>query len=119
MGVGKQAATTNQTIAEHTGCQHTSKQISQGSKIDKLNEDDTLNNVLAVLMIAGEPVFVARPGAKDEDDGVVIAPGVTVDGRGLMLVLDAHSWSELAQVELPFSVPNRFHGLWMKDTNFT
>eukprot|EP00775_Hariotina_reticulata_P013764 gene13764-13883_t len=67
----------------------------------------------------GEPVFVARPGATAEDDGVVVAPGVTADGAGLMLVLDAHSWNELAQVELPFSVPNRFHGLWLKGTAST
>lgn len=62
---------------------------------------------------AGEPVFIARPGGSAEDDGVVLAPGVDAEGRGMMLVMDAATWTEAARVQLPFGVPNRFHGMWL------
>jgi carlactone synthase/all-trans-10'-apo-beta-carotenal 13,14-cleaving dioxygenase len=58
-------------------------------------------------------VFVARPGASSEDDGVVLAPGVDAAGGTFALVMDAASWTELARVHLPFSTPNRFHGIWV------
>lgn len=45
-------------------------------------------------------------------DGVVLAPGVTADSRGMMLAMDAATWPEEARVELPFGVPKRFHGMW-------
>lgn len=65
--------------------------------------------------LAGEPVFVPRPGSSSnaEDDGVVLAPGVDAEGKGFMLVMNAATWTELARVELPYGVPNRFHGTWM------
>lgn len=58
-------------------------------------------------------MFVPRPGAVAEDDGVVLAPGVDAEGRGMLVVLAADSWAELARVTLPFGVPDRFHGLWL------
>ncbi|WIA29067.1 hypothetical protein OEZ86_011578 [Tetradesmus obliquus] len=63
----------------------------------------------------GEPVFVARPGASAEDDGVVLAPGVDAAGGTFVLVMDAASWTELARVQLPFTTPNRFHGIWVPE----
>ena len=59
----------------------------------------------------GEPVFVARPGAGEEDDGVVLS--VVLDapaGRSFLLVLDARSFEELARAEAPQVVPFGFHG---------
>lgn len=58
-------------------------------------------------------MFVPRPGATAEDDGVVLAPGIDADGRGIMLVMQAGSWTELARVTLPWALPNRFHGCWL------
>lgn len=63
----------------------------------------------------GEPLFVAAPGAQSEDDGVVLCPGVSPDGSGMVVVLDAKSWTELGRAELPFGTPYRFHGIWLDE----
>lgn len=69
--------------------------------------------VLAPLPLAGEPLFIPRPGSSTEEDGVVVAPGIDAEGRCLMVVLDPATWTEAARVQLPFGVPNRFHGMWL------
>jgi len=59
----------------------------------------------------GEPVFVARPRAEAEDDGVLLS--VTLDeaaGRSFLLVLDACDLSEIARAEVPHHIPFGFHG---------
>ena len=59
----------------------------------------------------GEPVFVARPDARDEDDGVLLS--VVFDGRSersFLLVLDAASLEELGRAEVPHQIPFGFHG---------
>lgn len=59
----------------------------------------------------GEPVFVARPGAEREDDGVLLS--VVLDARAqrsMLLVLDAADLSELARAQVPHHVPFSFHG---------
>ena len=59
----------------------------------------------------GEPVFVSRPGADDEDDGVLLS--VVLDGRterSFLLVLDAGSLDELARAEVAHHIPFGFHG---------
>jgi carotenoid cleavage dioxygenase-like enzyme len=59
----------------------------------------------------GEPVFVPRPGADGEGDGVVLS--VVLDskaGRSFLLVLDAGSFEELARAEAPHHIPFGFHG---------
>lgn len=59
----------------------------------------------------GEPVFVPRPGADEEDDGVVLS--VVLDaraGHSFLLVLDASDFSELARADVPHPIPFGFHG---------
>jgi carotenoid cleavage dioxygenase-like enzyme len=59
----------------------------------------------------GEPVFVARPDAQAEDDGVLLS--VVFDsgsGRSFLVVLDAADLSELARAETPLGIPYGFHG---------
>ncbi len=59
----------------------------------------------------GEPVFVAEPGAEDEDAGVLLS--VVLDagaGRSFLLVLDAGELTELARAEVPHHIPFSFHG---------
>ena len=59
----------------------------------------------------GEPVFVGRPGASDEDDGVLLS--VVLDGErdlSFLLVLDATDLTELARAEVPHHIPFSFHG---------
>ncbi len=60
---------------------------------------------------AGEPVFVARPGAEGEDDGVLLS--VVLDAgseSSFMLVLDAGDLGELARASVPHHIPFGFHG---------
>ena len=59
----------------------------------------------------GEPVFVAPPDGRAEDDGVLLS--VVFDsgsGRSFLLVLDAADLSELARAEAPHHIPYGFHG---------
>jgi len=59
----------------------------------------------------GEPVFVARPEAEREDDGVLLS--VVLDARAgssFLLVLDAAELTELARAEVPHHIPFGFHG---------
>ncbi|MGD1059234.1 MAG: carotenoid oxygenase family protein [Solirubrobacteraceae bacterium] len=59
----------------------------------------------------GEPVFVARPEAEREDDGVLLS--VVLDARAgtsFLLVLDAADLSELARAQAPHHIPFSFHG---------
>ncbi|HEY1522868.1 MAG TPA: carotenoid oxygenase family protein [Solirubrobacteraceae bacterium] len=59
----------------------------------------------------GEPVFVAAPDAKDEDEGVLLS--VVLDGRretSFLLILDAGTLEELARAEVPHAIPFGFHG---------
>jgi carotenoid cleavage dioxygenase-like enzyme len=59
----------------------------------------------------GEPVFVGRPDATDEDDGMLLS--VVLDGRrntSFLLVLDAANLAEVARAEVPHHIPFSFHG---------
>jgi carotenoid cleavage dioxygenase-like enzyme len=63
----------------------------------------------------GEPVFVARPQAEREDDGVLLS--VVLDGAAgssMLLVLDAADLSELARARVPHHVPFSFHGAYFR-----
>jgi carotenoid cleavage dioxygenase-like enzyme len=60
---------------------------------------------------AGEPVFVARPDAGGEDEGVLLS--VVLDAAresSFLLVLDAGDLSEIARAEVPHHIPFGFHG---------
>lgn len=63
----------------------------------------------------GEPIFVASPGAQGEDEGVILS--VVLDGQkgnSFLLVLDAHSFEELARAEVPHHIPFGFHGIYTR-----
>ncbi|GAA0766487.1 carotenoid oxygenase family protein [Ideonella azotifigens] len=61
--------------------------------------------------IYGEPVFVARPGGTDEDDGVLLSVGCSQQQRSSALaILDARTMALLASVEVPAAIPLGFHG---------
>lgn len=64
----------------------------------------------------GEPVFVARPGAQHEDDGVLLS--VVLDARAgssFLLVLDAGEMNELARAAAPHHIPFGFHGQFARE----
>ena len=60
-----------------------------------------------------EPLFVPKPGAQAEDDGVLLVHTLADDDAGSRVrVLDAATLDELAAVELPRVVPFGFHSAW-------
>jgi beta,beta-carotene 9',10'-dioxygenase len=63
----------------------------------------------------GEPIFVRRPDAAEEDGGVVLSVVLdAVAGRSFLLVLDAGSFEELARAEAPHHIPFGFHGQYLR-----
>lgn len=68
---------------------------------------------------AGEPVPVLQPDLTQEDSGVVLS--VVLDSRrerSFLLVLDAHSFTELARAYVPNVVPFGFHGAYYDNSVF-
>jgi len=64
-----------------------------------------------------EPVFVAAPFARSEDEGVLIAIVLDVAARASRLViLDAASLELLAHAQLPQVVPFHFHGQFFSES---
>ncbi|XP_019184921.1 PREDICTED: carotenoid cleavage dioxygenase 8 homolog B, chloroplastic [Ipomoea nil] len=63
--------------------------------------------------IPSEPFFVARPGATDEDDGVVISMISDKNGEGYTLVLDGSTFEEIARAKFPYGLPYGLHGCWV------
>jgi beta,beta-carotene 9',10'-dioxygenase len=63
----------------------------------------------------GEPIFVRRPDASEEDGGVVLSVVLdAVAGRSFLLVLDASTFEELARAEAPHHIPFGFHGQYLR-----
>ncbi|XP_061571977.1 beta,beta-carotene 15,15'-dioxygenase [Cololabis saira] len=62
-----------------------------------------------------EPVFVASPGAEEEDDGVILSSVVSSDPgtSPFLLVLDARTLEEVARASIPASVHMDLHGLFI------
>jgi carotenoid cleavage dioxygenase-like enzyme len=60
-----------------------------------------------------EPLFVARPGASAEDDGVLLVPTLTdEDEAGVIGVIDAATMQCLATLQAPQVIPFGFHAAW-------
>ncbi len=59
----------------------------------------------------GEPVFVAAPDAKAEDDGVILSVVLDSEARlSFLAVIDASSFDELGRAAAPHHIPHGFHG---------
>ncbi|XP_073026535.1 carotenoid cleavage dioxygenase 8 homolog B, chloroplastic [Primulina eburnea] len=66
--------------------------------------------------IPSEPFFVARPGATEEDDGVVISMISDKNGEGYALLLDGSTFEEIARAKFPYGLPYGLHGCWVPKT---
>lgn len=65
--------------------------------------------------IFGEPLFVARPGGEDEDDGVLLTVGSSQQADSSVLaVIDARSMTRVALAQVPGSIPLGFHGSFLR-----
>nr|AAW59435.1 decreased apical dominance protein [Petunia x hybrida] len=63
--------------------------------------------------VPSEPFFVARPGATEEDDGVVISMISDKKGEGYALILDGSTFEEIARAKFPYGLPYGLHGCWV------
>ncbi|XP_006823644.1 carotenoid-cleaving dioxygenase, mitochondrial-like [Saccoglossus kowalevskii] len=67
-------------------------------------------------MFGSEPVFIAKPGATKEDEGVVISSVLSGDEKksSFLLILDGESFEEIGRAVTPAHVQNSFggHGLF-------
>ena len=61
-----------------------------------------------------EPIFVPRPSASAEDDGVVLSVIFDANaGSTFLLVLDGTSFTELARAAVPHAIPYGLHGRYV------
>ncbi|CAI0409007.1 unnamed protein product [Linum tenue] len=67
--------------------------------------------------IPSEPFFVARPGATEEDDGVVISMVSEADGGGYAVLLDGSTFEEIARARFPYGLPYGLHGAWVPSSS--
>lgn len=90
-----------------------------GAFLDRLAKVDVTSGQAVVWhqpqTYPGEPVFVPRPGATAEDDGVVLS--VVLDaqaGTSFLVVLAASDLTELARATVPQAIPFGFHGQFVR-----
>jgi len=58
-----------------------------------------------------EPVFALKPGAKNEDEGVLLSMVLDSDAKNtFLLILDARDLREIARATVPEILPFSFHG---------
>lgn len=58
-----------------------------------------------------EPIFVARPDAKTEDDGILLSVVLDVQhSNSFLLLLDAKNMEEIARASTPHHIPFTIHG---------
>lgn len=91
------------------------KRTAQYDFLNQLVKVDVQNNVTKSwsqeACYPGEPVFVAAPHAKREDDGVLLSVVLNGQkGNSFLLILSAESFEEIARAEVPQHIPFGFHG---------
>jgi all-trans-8'-apo-beta-carotenal 15,15'-oxygenase len=84
------------------------------AKVDMGTGETTFLELFGQL--PGEPVFVPRPGASEEDDGWLLyvlfdAHTVSTD----LVIADAATLETIATARMPHNVPLGFHGFWMEN----
>jgi torulene dioxygenase len=63
--------------------------------------------------LPSEPIFIAKPGAKDEDDGVLVFIAMDAERRAsALIILDAKNMKEIGRASVPVVIGHAFHGLW-------
>lgn len=62
--------------------------------------------------LPSEPVFVRRPGATREDDGVLLLVAMdSEEKKSSLVVLDAETMTEVARAKMPIVMGYGFHGV--------
>uniref|UniRef100_H2ZH98 Uncharacterized protein n=1 Tax=Ciona savignyi TaxID=51511 RepID=H2ZH98_CIOSA len=62
-----------------------------------------------------EPIFVPRPNATEEDDGIILSTVISnlPEEETFLLILDAVTFTELARAEVNVKLPYAFHGCFV------
>ena len=64
------------------------------------------------MLVGGEPLFVAKKDAVEEDDGYIVELLMS-ESESQLIVLDANSLEECTRLILPQRVPFGVHSLWI------
>eukprot|EP01113_Clastostelium_recurvatum_P006126 TRINITY_DN1277_c0_g1_i2.p1 TRINITY_DN1277_c0_g1~~TRINITY_DN1277_c0_g1_i2.p1 ORF type:complete len:551 (-),score=98.36 TRINITY_DN1277_c0_g1_i2:386-1993(-) len=98
--------------------EHSSFEFDGVAKFDLLSGKVVATHYYPRGLRGGEPIFVPKEDAKDEDDGYLLnflySPA---DDRSEFWVLDAKTFRSepVAVVPLPARVPYGFHGIWVSE----
>jgi len=66
-----------------------------------------------------EPIFVPSPQAAEEDEGVVLTVVFNKEhNQAFLLGLNAKTFLEIGRAELPFPIPESFHGQFFHESTF-
>ena len=92
-----------------------------GDFLDDIVKIDTATGAVARWYVEGcypgEPVFVASPSPRAEDDGVLLSIVLDIPrDASFLLVLDAATLAEIARAETPHAIPFHFHGNYFANT---
>ena len=83
--------------------------LSRLVRLDATTDDTTHRSLNGVTF--GEPVFVPRPQATEEDDGVLLTVGSSSVTQGSeMTIWDARTLDILVRITVPIAIPLGFHG---------
>ncbi len=58
-------------------------------------------------------MFIPKPGATAEDEGVLLSVLTSASGSSSLVVVDAATMKEMGRADLPYAVPYRFHGTFV------
>ena len=62
-------------------------------------------------MYPSEPIFVKNPESENEDDGILMTNVFDSTRQiGMLLLLDAKTFTEIARIDLPCHIPFTLHG---------
>lgn len=92
--------------------------LHKASDLRPLFKIDTKTNQKLIWqasgLLPGEPIFIPRPGARDEDEGVIVSVVLEEKenrpNKAFLIILDAKNMTELGRAYAPFAIPVGLHG---------
>lgn len=94
----------------------------KGNFIDNITKIDVTTGRSSVWRenhcYPGEPVFVERPSARSEDDGILLSIVLdTITQTSFLLILDARDLKEVARAWVPQHITFGFHGQYINNSD--
>lgn len=86
--------------------------MGKGVQKYDLSEERTLQYFDYGDFLGGEPLFIPRQGATEEDDGYLVDLLMKPSGSALV-ILCAREMREIARIKLPQRVPFGVHACWI------